>query len=294
MIPDSVNKRDLEIGTGREEAMESNRKFLISLRDGLQVEAVWYGSGTLCLSSQAGCAMGCPFCASGRHGLRRNLTCEELFLQLDTCRRAGIEPRRLTLSGIGEPLQNLANVSRFITACRGQRLPVSLTTTGMPLTGIAELLSLPHNGVMFSLHAGRAATYQGLLPKGPGLAPLRECLVQCWPHLSGRQRRRLGVNYLLLAGVNDQSAELEALCGWLQPFPELTLHLLFCNPVPGSSFYSPAPDQADHIHTQLRQRGINVRRANRWRQQLEGGCGTLLLGSSLENDKSAHQHQHQA
>ena len=274
--------------------MQNNRKFLISLQDNLQVEAVWYGSGTLCLSSQAGCAMGCPFCASGRHGLRRNLTCEELFLQLDTCRRAGIEPRRLTISGIGEPLQNLVNISLFITASRRQRLPVSLTTTGTPLTGIAELLSLPHNGVMFSLHAGRAATYQELLPKGPGLAPLRERLQQCWPQLSGRQRRRLGVNYLLLAGINDQQAELEALCGWLQPFPEMTLHLLSCNPVPGSSFHSPAPDQADQVYTHLRQRGINVRRANRWRQQLDGGCGTLLLGCSLENDKPAHQHQHQA
>ena len=58
-----------------------NRKFVIPLTDNLRVEAVWYASGTLCLSSQAGCALGCPFCASGKNGLLRNLTREELHLR---------------------------------------------------------------------------------------------------------------------------------------------------------------------------------------------------------------------
>jgi len=58
--------------------IEENRKFLVPLDDGLQVEAVWYGSGTLCLSTQAGCGLGCPFCASGQLGFKRNLTLTEL------------------------------------------------------------------------------------------------------------------------------------------------------------------------------------------------------------------------
>jgi len=257
--------------------MSKNRKFLIPLDDGLQVEAVWYGSGTLCLSSQAGCGMGCPFCASGQKGLQRNLSLDELHLQLDTCRRAGILPRRLTLSGIGEPLQNLVTVSSFVADCQRQKLPVSVTTTGAPLASLEDIIGLPHNGVMLSLHAGTEAVYRRLVPAGPGLAALGMRLADIWPKLSRRQRRRLGVNYLLLEDVNDHPAELSALVDWLRPFPEMTLHLLFCNPVPGSGYRSPARDVSDRAHLWLRQSGLNVRRANRWRQQLAGGCGTLVL-----------------
>jgi len=271
--------------------MPDNRKFIVSLADRLHVEAVWYGSGTLCLSSQAGCALSCPFCASGRRGLQRNLTTEELHLQLAVCRREGIEPQRLTLSGIGEPLQNLDNLEQFMADCRRQDLPVSLTTTGAPLAHLVRLLALPHNGIMFSVHAGSDAVYRQLLPKGPGLVPLRQRLAALWPRLSGRQRRKLGVNYLLLAGVNDLPAELAALVDWLQPFPEMTLHLLSCNPVPGSIYHSPTALQTDRVHGFFRQRGINVRRANHWRRQQEGGCGTLVLGGEAIGNTAGSQPQ---
>ncbi len=260
--------------------MTENRKFLVTLDDGLQVEAVWYGSGTLCLSSQAGCGMGCPFCASGRNGLQRNLRLEELHLQLDRCRQAGVEPRRLTLSGIGEPLQNLAAVSSFVADCRRRKLPVSVTTTGAPLASLKDLLKLPHNGLMLSLHAGTDRVYRRLVPSGPGLALLHRQLEEVWPELSRRQRRRLGANYLLLEGVNDHYEELSALVAWLRPFPEMTLHLLFCNPVAGSAYRSPERSEGDRVYRFLCQSGLHVRRANRWRQQLEGGCGTLVLGQA--------------
>ena len=264
--------------------MQPNRKFLITLEGDLSVEAVWYASGTLCLSSQAGCALACPFCASGTLGLRRNLTAAELQQQLDTCRKAGIEPERLTLSGIGEPLQNLANVRDFIADCSRRKLPVSLTTTGAPLTLLTELLELPHNGLMFSLHAATEATYRRLIPKGPGAGLLQEKLLEAWPHLSGRKRRKLGVNCLLLEGVNDGPEEMAALGNWLRPFPEMTLHLLYCNPVAGSPYRSPATATVDRIQDELRRWGINVRRANRWRRQEEGGCGTLVLGGSADSE----------
>jgi len=259
--------------------IEENRKFLVPLVDGLRIEAVWYGSGTLCLSTQAGCALACPFCASGRHGLKRNLTLEELERQVRFCREQGIEPQRLTLSGVGEPLQNLDNVALFMQRCRERRLPISLTTTGTPLERLPQLLEQPHNGLMLSLHAAMETGYRRLIPNGPGPAALRELLISIWPQLSSRRRRKLGVNYLLLADENDQSAELEALVTWLRPFPELTLHLLSCNPVPDSPFRSPAESEIDRIFQQLRGQGIHVRRANRWRRQEAGGCGTLLLHS---------------
>jgi len=253
-----------------------NRKFLVPLDDGLAVEAVWYGSGTLCISSQVGCAVGCPFCASGRGGLRRNLTADELLLQLETARERGAAPERVTVSGIGEPLHNPAAVAAFIEACRSQRLAVSLTTTGAPLPVLREFLRLPHNGLMLSLHAGSVLTHRRLVPRGPDYEALWSLLAATLPALSRRRRRKVGINYLLLQGCNDTPGELSALAARLRPLPDLTLHLLTCNPVAGSAFASPDAGEVDAAHGFLAAQGLNVRRPNRWRVSAEGGCGTLL------------------
>lgn len=252
-----------------------NRRFAVELADGLRIEAVWYPSGTLCLSTQAGCALGCPFCASGRKGLRRNLHPEELWQQIEQVRQAGCAIERLTLSGIGEPLHNFETVARFI---HGSTYPVSLTTTGQPLNKLREVLRWPHNGLMLSLHAGCSATHRRLVPKGPDFRDLWALLDAELPRLSRRARRRIGINYLLLAGENDSESELDRLAARLELHPDLTLHLLVCNPVPGSPCQSPPQAAIDRIHERLRARGLSVRRANRWRRRLDGGCGTLVLG----------------
>lgn len=253
-----------------------NQKFLVPLADGLAVEAVWYGSGTLCISSQAGCAVGCPFCASGRGGWRRNLSAEELFLQLEAAKSRGLQVQRVTVSGIGEPLHNSLAVAAFIDHCRRQSLPVSLTTTGSPLPVLRGFLSLPHNGIMLSLHAGTAATHRRLIPRGPDLDALWRLLEDEWPGLSRRKRRKIGINYLLLAGHNDCSDELSALVGRLRRLPEVTVHLLVCNPVAGSLFFSPSEAVVDAAHGFFSAQGLNIRRPNRWRTSAKGGCGTLL------------------
>jgi len=262
-----------------------NRKFLVPLPDGLAVEAVWYGSGTLCISSQVGCSVGCPFCASGRAGLRRSLSVAELLLQVEAARLLGAAPDRVTVSGIGEPLHNPVAVTAFIEACRRQRLPVSLTTTGGALPVLDDFLQLPHNGLMLSVHAGTASTHRRLVPHAPDLDALWSLLCQRLPALPRRRRRKVGINYLLLQGCNDSPAELSALAERLRLLPDLTLHLLTCNPVAGSVFASPAPAELDAAHDFLSAQGINVRRPNRWRVAAEGGCGTLLArdgaGASL-------------
>lgn len=253
-----------------------NQKILVNLADGLAVEAVWYGSGTLCISSQAGCALGCPFCASGFGGWRRNLSTEELFLQLAAAREHGVEPQRVTVSGVGEPLHNPEAVTDFIDRCRRQGLPVSLTTTGSPLPVLRQFLLLPHNGLMLSLHAGTAVTHRRLIPRGPDLDDLWALLEGVLPALSRRRRRKIGINYLLLAGHNDSAVEFHALAERLRRLPELTLHLLTSNPVAGSTFVSPSSAAVDAAHGFLTAQGLNVRRPNRWRTSAEGGCGTLL------------------
>jgi 23S rRNA (adenine2503-C2)-methyltransferase len=255
----------------------TNHRFIVPMPGGLAVEAVYYDSGTLCVSCQAGCAVGCLFCASGSRGWLANLSAEGMLLQLTTARSLGCAPRRITVSGIGEPLRNYTEVERFMALCREAGLPVSLTTTGGPLDRLAEALVLEHNGLMLSVHAGTRATHRRLLPGAPDLDSLWEVIAGVWPHLSRRRRRKLGVNYLLLAGVNDSPEELEALVRRMEPFPEMTLHLLTLNAVAGSPFAAPAPEALLEIRDNLSTCLPNVRLANRWRRQVEGGCGTLFV-----------------
>ncbi len=259
--------------------MDGNRKIAVELEDGIIVESVFYGSGTLCLSSQAGCPLGCAFCASGRTFFR-NLSLEELWAQVERAKALGCDFRRLTLSGSGEPLLNWDVTRAFLAECRERGLELSLTTTGRPLERLEELLRLSHNGLMLSLHAGTAATYRRVLPEGPGFEALWAALGRIWPELSRRSRRRVGINYLLFSGLNDTDAELEELARRMASFPEATLHLLRYNPVGLASFASPGEERRQEIYRALRAQLPHVRRGNRWRGQCEGGCGTLLAAKS--------------
>lgn len=255
---------------------QTNQTMICPLPDGLVVEAVYYGSGTLCVSSQVGCALACPFCASGRRGLLRNLSATEMKGQLDLARKRGVAVKRVTVSGIGEPLHNPVAVRAFLEEARSMGLPVSLTTTGASLPVFEEFCRLPHNGLMLSLHAGTEATHRLTIPHGPDWDDLWLSLESILPHLSRRRRRKLGINYLLLEGVNDAAQEILSLGDRVIRWSDLTVHLLECNPVEKSPFRSPPRQKTASLADLLRQRGVNVRMANRWRRQSRGGCGTLI------------------
>lgn len=257
-------------------APSPNFKFPVVLHDGLIIEAVYYGAGTLCISSQAGCALACPFCASGNQGLKRQLSVAELELQLQQFRQKGFEPQRLTISGIGEPLQNWGNVRSFMTSCQKQGPGFSVTTTGVAIQHLEELITLATNGVMLSLHAATADIHRQLIPKGPDFLQLCNEIDRIYPLISRRRRRKLGINYLLLAGINDRPSDQQALLTLMQRWPDFTLHLLRYNPVAGMNFHSD-PDNIDDWHDSLLKEGISVRRPNRWRTSADGGCGTLYL-----------------
>src|SRR5688572_28997302 len=154
------------------EVSEYNRRFRVELADGTAVEAVHYRGDTLCISSQVGCAVGCPFCASGANGLLRPLTADELWGQIEAVRSMGLEIKRVTVSGVGEPLHSHRGVFELITRCRAARIPPSVTTSGGPLERLRELVHLPHNGLTLSVHAGREPTRARLVPRGPALEPL--------------------------------------------------------------------------------------------------------------------------
>jgi 23S rRNA (adenine2503-C2)-methyltransferase len=252
-----------------------NRRFRVDLDDGQSVEAVHYRDDTLCVSSQVGCAVRCPFCASGAYGLTRPLRVDELWGQVTAVRSLGLTVRRTTVSGVGEPLHNHDAVRDFVLQCRREGIGPSLTSSGGPIARLREWLHLPHNGLTLSVHAGRAETRARMVPKGPSLDELYACLQEELPTLSRSRRKKVALAYLLVAGENDDEAELRAFAERALPLG-LQLHLYAFNSVPTSACRPVGREQYEAAYALLSSAGLRVRMSSRARVEANGGCGTLV------------------
>lgn len=255
-----------------------NRRFVVRLADGAVVESVLYRGDTLCVSSQVGCGVRCPFCASGADGVARNLRLEELFAQRDLVAAESGQPiKRVTVSGSGEPLHNHEAVAAFVDACR-DATPASLTTTGAPLARLAEWLAPGgprHNGLTISVHAGTEAVRARLVPKGPALTPLFALLNDAIPRASHKRRKKIALAYLVIEGENDGDAELDAFASLARPLG-LFVHLYAYNPVPTSAHRGVDRARYEAIYARLVARDLRVRMSSKARTEDNGGCGTLV------------------
>jgi 23S rRNA (adenine2503-C2)-methyltransferase len=254
-----------------------NTRFAVELDDGAVVEAVVYRQHTLCVSSQVGCAVGCPFCASGSRGLLRNLTLDEMVAQVEQARSFEPSLRRITISGVGEPLHNATTVEAFLHWCRKQRLAPSLTTSGGSPDKLRHFIELPHNGLTVSVHAGSEPMRRKLVPHGPSLASVLDTVESSFPKLSRSRRRRLSLAYLLLDGWNDDPNETRAFAERARHIGA-SVYLYRLNPVPGSAFQPASDDRYQQIVTTWRNAGLEVRRSSLARTEDNGGCGTLVAG----------------
>lgn len=264
---------------------QGNGRFAVRLADGQLVEAVLYprsgrpGETTLCVSSQVGCGVGCPFCASGAFGLSRPLALAELVAQVEGVgallrARGESPPGSVTLSGVGEPLHNPAS-AEFLGWCAARRLPLSLTTSGGPLGRLREWLQRPHQGLTLSVHAGSESVRAQMVPGGPALGPLFETVAGELPRLSRKRRKRTALAYLLVANRNDSAAEVDAFIERAQPLG-LPVHLFAFNAVSTSSERPVAEERYQEVYSRMVAAGVAVRRSSRQRRAANGGCGTLV------------------
>jgi len=252
-----------------------NRRFRVLLDDGAQVESVLYRGDTLCVSSQVGCAVRCPFCASGANGLMRPLRLDELWGQVEHVRARGFAIARVTVSGVGEPLHNHENVRAFVLRCRAERIGPSLTTTGGPLARLEEWLALPHNGLTISVHAGSEPVRARLVPHAPPLAGLFALLAARLPTLTRARRKKVALAYLAMAGANDGDDEVDAFVARAAPLG-MAVHLYAYNPVPTSGHRPLARERYEAIYERMRAAGLVVRMSSQARIEANGGCGTLV------------------
>lgn len=194
-------------------------KWRLRAADGIAVETVLIAHGggrrTVCVSSQAGCALGCKFCATGAMGPGRNLTAAEIFDQaVLAAREAATQDARLAnvvFMGMGEPMQNLDAV---LPACAMMNAPdglglsarrIAISTVGW-VPGIAELAAHPLPvRLAISLHAADDATRSALMPINQRY-PIANLLAECRRYCD-TTGRRVFIEYLLLDGVNDGAAD---------------------------------------------------------------------------------------
>ena len=240
---------------------------------------------TLCLSTQAGCAMGCTFCATGTLGLRRSLTAGEVVAQVHAARRLVAAEsrslRNLVYMGMGEPLHAYATTAaslRVLLDDHGVNFSarhVTVSTVGIPpkITAFADDFR-GRVQLALSLHAGTDATRQAIIPAAArwDLASLRQACLD-YP-LPGR--RALMLEYAVLPGVNDTDAELEAVAVWQQGI-RAVLNLIPFNPFPGAPFRSPT--EAEVISVFERLQALGVPATIRWPRGrgASGACGQLAL-----------------
>jgi len=228
-------------------AKDGSRKYLFRLNDGQHVESVLIpepGRWTLCISSQAGCGLGCKFCLTGRGGLARNLEPSEIINQVCAVRDDLRDPDSLTnivFMGMGEPLANYKSVVqaiRIITGNNGLQFSgrkVTLSTAGLA-PRIEDLGRDVEVSLAVSLNATDNDTRDELMPINRTY-PIEILLSACrgFPLPS---RRMITFEYVLIAGVNDTPGDAERLAKLLRPL-RAKINLIPFNPYEGAEFKRP-------------------------------------------------------
>ncbi|RMH08441.1 MAG: radical SAM protein [Aquificota bacterium] len=257
---------------------ELNRLFLFELEDGQRVEAVFYRGDTLCVSTQVGCAVGCPFCLSGREGLIRNLSHWEIVGQYEALRER-LPVKRIAFAGIGEPLMNFKNVLMAYEHFKRYGLGTSFYTTGFPVENLRKLLHLPHKGVSISLHSLREDIRKRLLPHVGSLQELIKALREELPRLSSKRRSKVSLAWLLLKGINDTEEELRSLAHLAKELGVGITLLRYNRTV--ENFEDVDDKDYEKAFLLLRSYGVRVTLSTRFRKDKLGGCGTLRINRSL-------------
>jgi 23S rRNA (adenine2503-C2)-methyltransferase len=263
-------------------ARDGTVKVLFRTHDGLPVEAVLMsyrdGRRSVCISSQSGCPLTCTFCATGAMRFGRNLTAGEILDQALHFRRMG-DVNHAVFMGMGEPMMNLDAV---LAACR--RLPdVGIThrRTGISTVGWVPGIDLlasegPPLRLALSLHAPEDSLRTKIMPVNERY-PLAEVLAACRRHYE-RRRRRVFVEYVMLAGVNDRVEQARALADLLDPHV-FKMNLIPFNPT-GSSYRGSSRRAIEAFRAALERGGLEATvRLTRGRD-IDAACGQLAAVSS--------------
>ncbi len=263
------------------------RKSLWRLHDGALVESVtmrYPHRVTLCVSSQAGCGMACPFCATGQGGLTRNLSAAEIVDQVvQSARLLAPEGRRVAnvvFMGMGEPLANIAAVETAIhrivdPAPAGLGISarqVTVSTVGL-VPAIDRLADFGRPlRLAISLHAPDDSLRDTLVPINARW-PIAQVLDAAWRY-ADRVGRRISIEYALIRGINDSADQARALARLLRGRP-VHVNLIPLNPTPGSVWTASRPQDERAFVAGLQAAGIATTVRDTRGREIAGACGQL-------------------
>ncbi|HTG48089.1 MAG TPA: 23S rRNA (adenine(2503)-C(2))-methyltransferase RlmN [Actinomycetota bacterium] len=273
----------------------ATRKALLRLGGEHVVEAVLMGYPdrvTVCVSSQAGCAMGCTFCATGQMGLRSNLTAGEIAAQAVWARREAARlppstPRRLTnvvFMGMGEPLANERRVFAALGLLTGKDAfglgarHVTLSTVGLA-PGIRRLAEAhPQVGLAVSFHAASDELRSSLVPPNDRwpLADLEDAIA-AW---RAATRRRPSIEWALIDRVNDTDEQAELLAPIARRL-HAHVNLIPLNPTPGYPVVGSSPARIRRFVGVLERAGVNVTVRDTRGRGIDAACGQLALEATV-------------
>ena len=272
----------LQVADRQISRLDGTQKFLFQLPDGETIESVFmkYKFGnSVCVSSQAGCRMGCRFCASTLDGLRRNLLPGEILEEIYTIHRlTGEKISHVVVMGTGEPLDNYENLLKFLrmlTDENGQNLSmrnVTVSTCGMVprIYDLArEKLSIT---LALSLHATTDERRREIMPIA-NTYTISECMAACRYYFE-ETGRRVTFEYSLIKGVNDSlhdAKELAALAGSISAH----INLIPVNPVRERDYEQPDLSAVQAFRAKLEKHGINVSIRRVLGRDIDGACGQL-------------------
>ncbi len=278
-LPEVMSQHDSADGTV---------KWLFSSGSGQAVEAVFIPErerGTLCISSQVGCALDCAFCATGAQGFNRNLTKAEIIAQVWHANQT--LPRRdngefavtnVVFMGMGEPLANFRNIVPVLEVLISDlgfglsRRKVTVSTSGI-VPHIDRLGDECNVALAVSLHAPNNSLRNELVPINR-IHPIEQLLDACWRYAEKRANRFITFEYVMLRGVNDSLELADELIGLLEGKPA-KVNLIPFNPFNGTEFSRSAAATIAQFQSRLRKSGLVTTTRRTRGDDINAACGQL-------------------
>lgn len=270
---------------------DGTRKWLVKSASGSLFETVFIpedNRGTLCVSSQVGCALDCSFCSTGKQGFNSNLTTAEIVGQLRIAMRRleEVYPDRLrkvtnvVMMGMGEPLLNIDNVLPAVQLMMHDlgygisKRKVTISTAGV-VPGIEKLCETTDVSLALSLHAPDDELRNELVPINRKY-PLELLLRTCKTYAQNLgEKRTVTIEYTLIDNVNDRPEHALALSRLLRDFP-CKINLIPFNPFPGTAYNRPSMTAVRAFQDQLVRDGYNVTVRTTRGDDIQAACGQLV------------------
>ena len=281
----------------QQQASDGTHKWLLQTACGNRIETVYIpepGRGTLCVSSQVGCALGCVFCSTAQQGFNRNLSVAEIIGQVWVARHA-LDPclpiTNVVMMGMGEPLLNFQAVVSAMNLMQDDfayglsKRRVTVSTSGV-VPAIDQLRENSEVSLAVSLHAAHDELRDILVPINKKY-PLAELLPACKRYIAGK-KRKITFEYVMLEDVNDTPQQARMLAKLLSDIPS-KINLIPFNPFPNTRYRCSAPEVIEGFQTILRNAGyITTVRKTRG-DDIDAACGQLVgqVNSRIRQAKRA-------